>query len=245
MAVDQLTEEPEMGATFVDQTSDAALEDLGQVKRRLECVITALEHAGPDYAKAARLLLAGEAAIDHATARLAQTKTERHRSWQERQRLAREFLEVRTEETGRRFCVPVEVRHGGRIFRQVQDFRFTLERSRSLDGRHYGTIALVGDEPGPGTTMVPLQVLHRAFLDGVIVELEPRPAEAVSMDTAPRSGPALRLEEKSVGRLHLADERELSPTEASAAMSEAFSRLQSNSDQVERATSGEPVKGAE
>lgn len=188
-----MTEEPDMAGTFHDATSDAALLELGEVRRRLGGVIAALETSGGEYQQAWRMLLAGEAAIEHAVGRLTTAKNGKHQAWQVRQTEAREFLVLRAEESGRVFRVPEERRYPGFIFRQADRLTFTLEKKAALDGRRYGTVARVfaSKETSPGireegVLEMPLQTLHRAFLDGAIVEVEP-PTEI-------KSGPALRLE---------------------------------------------------
>jgi hypothetical protein len=174
-----MTEEPDM-AVFVDQTSDAATQELGEVRRRLSTVIAALEEAGVDYHRAWRMLLAGEACIDHAVGQLTAARNARQQAWSHRQSEARDFLELRAEGSGRVFRVTEERRYAagqkrGFIFTATERLTFTIERAAALDGRRFGAIARVtarGKDGTDYTTDLPLQTLHRAFLDGVIVETD-------------------------------------------------------------------------
>lgn len=195
---DQLTEEP-MGATFVDQTSEAALADLGQIRIRLAGVVRALETAGGEYAKAWRMLLAGEACIDHSVAALTAARNARHQTWSERQHTAIDFLELRAQGSGRRFKVERDRRTAdGRRYRGLPDtgasFTFTIERTAALNGGKYGRIVQVRELDFDRTAhTMALQELHGAFLDGAIAELEADPQSAITDPRTETEGLGLRL----------------------------------------------------
>jgi hypothetical protein len=186
---DQLTEDPEMGAVFVDSIADGANTELQIIRGKLSGVIAGLESAGAPYHQAWRLLLAAEASIEHAVGRLSAAKAEHHRSWQAKQREAREFLVLRAEGSNRRFRVEREHNGEGKRFRNIplagMVFTLTFQRTSTFDGSQYGTLARLRTIPADPNLVGPfydmtLQALHAAFVDGAIAEVTDDPRPAVS-----------------------------------------------------------------
>jgi hypothetical protein len=193
----QTREEPDM-ATFVDAASEQATAIVTAIRDQLTETIEALERTkDPAYTRAIRMLLAGEASLDHGLAALGLAKKSKQHEWQERQRAAMDFLELRTTESGREFIVikqlsiEVEGKPDDAMTQLVsrkrwpglpsagKRFRFTLERAPALSGAYFAKRAALetwthvdGGRWEPAGTMT-LQALHRAFLDRAAIDSAP------------------------------------------------------------------------
>lgn len=184
MDLNQLTEEPEMG-TFVDVRCDRVSAALVRMLEELKAAIGVLEDGGHQYAPAARMMLAGEAALEHAIGKLTEVRNVRQRTWQEHQREAHEYLVLRAGGSGRTF----RVREAMTNMLPIDTwFSFTILRAPALDGRLAAKVARLQSIPdGDLVTTLPLQRLHRAFLLNVVEEVL---ADEPALQTGgPRSGP--------------------------------------------------------
>jgi hypothetical protein len=203
--MDQITEEPEMAATFVDAIADELAIELGRTKTTITDAAARVEHNGA-YAKTFRMLLAAEASLEHAITALHAARLERQQEWSRNQKEALAFLEVRTASSGRRFIVKG---HPGRTYRGLPDtgqiFQFELGVQRSIGSAsgssRVAKVEILIPAAAVSETRLPiaLQTLHRAMLFGDVVEatdplLSSGELEDLRKHLAEEIGPIARLE---------------------------------------------------